>query len=113
MVIDAGFRPQYNACYGKDFHDVEEATMTLTLELPDESMERLAAVYPDEAARNQFLVCSLLEAIEWKEQDYAEIVKIIEADIAEEAAGFKGYTQEEMDQHWAELEAEMRRKLKQ
>ena len=85
--------------------------MTLTLELPDESMERLTTIYPDEAARTQFMVCSLLDAIEWKEQDYAEIVEIINADIAAEESGDKAYTLEEMDQHWAELEAEMRRKL--
>jgi len=80
--------------------------MTLTLELPEELAERLTVTYPDETDRNRFMVCSLLDAIEWKEQDYAEIMEIINADIAAEEAGDKGYTLDEAWQRIDEMKAE-------
>ena len=85
--------------------------MTLTLDLPEELAERLTATYPDQTERHRFMVGSLLDAIEAEQQERAEIIEILNADIAAVEAGNKGYTQEEMEQHWAELEAEMRRKL--
>ena len=80
--------------------------MTLTLELPDDVAEKLTAAYPDEAERNRALMCSIIDTLGWEQQDRAEMIEIINEELAATAAGDKGYTLDEAWQRLDEMKAE-------
>ncbi len=87
--------------------------MTLTIDLPEELASRLTASYPEEAKRNQLIICSIADVLESKQQEADDLIASMDALIADVEAGRNTYSFEEVCRQWdedtaARLKAEKR-----
>ena len=87
--------------------------MTLTIDLPEELASRLTASYPEEAERNQLIICSIAEVLESQQQESEDLIASMDVIISDVQAGRNTYSFEEVCRQWdedtaARLKAEKR-----